>query len=362
MKKFLVFAIALYRIGSAFAQANADGSYTIPIYVNPDSFGPDRYTIYAAVGGGAVQPYLFDTGSPNLFTTASGGNFTGTTGSFSFAQGITYDYNVQNVAIALGNSAQQTIVSTGPINVAQVTQIDGNTITPNEKLQDNTYGDFGAGGYGSNTLATVLTQVDTGSLKEGYAVNVAGVTSGAGSLTLGISDALHDAFFNNPNAIILDLSDSGVDIPTADGTIPGFNKAQAGGTTVTMTKGADSASAQIGTVFDTGGGPNSIVYSGGFDNLGGGVLTIDSGAQNVLTVDGTTPWGGTVITDSDISGGIRVNPGGFVYQDYQILFDLSDRKIVLIPAAVPEPATGTLILAGIAAVAVFARQRSSGNS
>ncbi|MEO6848636.1 MAG: hypothetical protein ABI254_15400, partial [Chthoniobacterales bacterium] len=67
MKKFLLIVLlaTFASIKCGLSQANPDGSYTLPIYVT-NSQGPDNYIIYASVGGGALLPYLFDTGSPNL--------------------------------------------------------------------------------------------------------------------------------------------------------------------------------------------------------------------------------------------------------------------------------------------------------
>ena len=351
-KAAAILLMILATVTDGLSQTNPDGSYTVPIYVT-NTQGPDNYLIYASVAGGALQPYLFDTGSPNLFTTAPGGTITGT-GSFSFAQAITYGYNLQNTSIGLGTETQQTIVSTGNIGVANITSITDGTgthvIPPNLELSDNTYGDFGAGGYGNNTLATVLTQVPlTNGLKEGYIVNVAGKTSGTGSLTLGLSAAAIHAFENTPGAIVLPMSLSGSFIPTATGSIEGFNKAQVADTIVTITSTGGALSKMVGTVFDTGGGPNAIVYDPSYAGLGGGALTISYNSQDIVNDPGTTSWGGSVIADSDTSGGIRVNPGGSIYQDYAIMFDLTDQTVTLIPAAIPEPspATASLVVVGI---------------
>jgi hypothetical protein len=350
-----VLFVLLATATNGLSQTNPDGSFTIPIYVT-NSQQPDNYIIYASVGGSALQPYLFDTGSPNLFTTVPGGTITGT-GSFSFAQNITYGYNLQNTSIGLGTEGQQTIVSTGNIGVANITTItDGsgtNVIPPNLELSDNTYGDFGASGYGTNTLATVLTQVPlSNGLKEGYIVNVAGKTSGAGSLTLGLSAAAIQAFQNTPGAIVLPMSLTGSFIPTATGSIEGFNKAQVADTMVTISTTSGALSKMVGTVFDTGGGPNAIVYDPSFAGLGGGDLTISYDSQDILDDPGTTGWGGSVIADSNTSGGIRVNPGGSIYQDYAIMFDLTDQTVTLIPDAIPEPTATSASLTALALLLV----------
>jgi len=351
MKRLLLlaFGVCLLANHPALAQANTDGSYTVPIYVSGTSFGPDKYTIYASVGSGTMQPYLFDTGSPNWFTTAVDGTIVGS-GSFSFAENITYAYNIRASSIALGSATGQQITAAATINVAQITAITGqsgttNPTTPNQLLGDNTYGDFGAGGYGTTMLATALSQINTGSLGIGYVVNVAGIGSGQGALTIGLSQATRDQFYNNPDAIIMTMSGSaGALIPTANGTILGFEKDQVADTLVTITGDADTVSQLVGSVFDTGGGPNSIVYDPAFAGLGGGTLTIEYNGKIILQESGTTPWGGSVIVDSDTTGGIRVNPGGLIYDQYQVMFNLTDHQVVLVP--LPEPGAVGLLAAG----------------
>lgn len=148
---------------SAGAQTLGPAEYTIPIYINTTTTGPQRYNIYAGINGGSNLPYLFDTGAPNFFSAVITTNRFLTNGSFTFAQDPTYYYATNAVQISLG-SPIASVVTTGQINYAQINSIQTNSNTPpnphdGSVLANGTYGDFGAGLYGSSTLATVLSQV-----------------------------------------------------------------------------------------------------------------------------------------------------------------------------------------------------------
>ncbi len=366
---------ALAFAATAALTALAQGPYTVPIYVDtPSNFSPDRYTIYASMTGGnsttsAIVPYLFDTGAPNMFSTLGGAGHS-VTDSFTFAQGLSYNYYMDPVTVTLGDNLGNPLASTGAgVNVASVVSITsgGNTtFTSNNMLADNTYGDFGAGLYGTSTLATILTQLPLGpGLQAGYLVNVAGVVSGNGTLTIGLSSAAITAAENAPGAIIMPLSLSGNLIPTTSGNfINGYNKAQVANATVSLTNPIASNTTPL--VLDTGGGPNSVIYSTAFgaDSSGTRALTLSYNGSTILAYPGTTPYGGNVVIANDISGGTRINPGGAaIYDNYEVMFLLPTGstlgEVVLIPAPVPEPATFALLASGVAGLlSLFRRRRS----
>ena len=337
----------------------AQGPYQVPIYVDSaTNYSPDRYTIYAGMSGGnspntAIVPYNFDTGAPNMFSTLGGEGFTAT-GNFSFAQGLTYNYYDDPVTVTLGDNAGDAIVSTGSgVNVASVVSITsgGNTtFTSNNTLADDTYGDFGAGLYGNSTLATVLNQFPLAAgLQPGYLVNVAGVTSGNGTLTIGLSAAAIAAAENAPGAIVMQLSLSGNMIPTTGGNlINGYNKAQVANATVTLTTSGTIANT-MPLVLDTGGGENVAIYSTGFgpNSSGNGTVNLSYNGQTILQDTDTTPFGGNVDVINDISGGTRINPGGAaIYNNYEVMFllstDSNPGEVILVPSTVPEPAESSL--------------------
>lgn len=361
MKAALLFPLLV--LGAAL-QAGAQ-PVTVPIYVNENDYSPNRYTIYAGLGGGPILPYLFDTGAPNMFTVvgAQGGT---PTGNFTFATETTYNYFLNPVPVTLGTSSGTPIVSSITANVAAVVSITQNgTTTPTQgtMLPDGTYGDFGAGLYGTSTLGTILAQIPlSAGLLPGWSVNVAGLASGNGTLTLGLTPEAIQTAKNTPGAIIMPMSPSGDQIPTFSGLISGYNKAQVASTTVRLENGSDVVEQTLPTVFDTGGGPNVVIYDTAFLPAANGNVTISYNGTQFVQYDGTTPFGGRVIVDSNLTGGLRVNPGGAaIYQNFEVLFALdpngSQGELILVPAAVPEPSSFVLILAALGCVGFIHRFR-----
>lgn len=318
---------------SAFLQggtskADTNGPYVVPIYINSNNYGPSRYTIYARIGTGPMLPYLFDTGAQQL-TSVIGGQSGEATDCFSFASGTAYCYYQTNSTVTLGYKSGLDVVASRPMNYGAIADINGNATT-GEALADGTYGDFGAGFYGSGTLASVLSNITLPSgLLPGWAVDVAGsnVANGQGTLTIGLTQSMIDAAKSNRSSIVMPMTKSGVLIPGPTGEtgptglIPGSNTAQVAGTVVTITKGGKRVSKILPTVLDTGGGPNAVVYDPNFATVNGGNLTITYGGKTIVKYNGTTPWGGKVVAMPPTIGWPRANPGGAtIYQNFQVIF------------------------------------------
>ena len=362
-------------IGLCSVAIHAQTPIEIPIYVDSSTnYSPNRYTIYAGMSGGNspsanIVPYIFDTGAPNMFSTLGGFGNTATA-SFTFAQAPTYNYFNDSVSVSLGDSNGTLLASTASnVNVASIVSITGSdgttSFTSNNMLGDGTYGDFGAGLYGTNTLATVLTQLPLAAgLQQGYLVNVAGVTSGSGTLTIGLSASAIAAASNSPGAIIMQLSPSGNQIPTTNGlTINGYNKAQVSDASVVLRQDFTSITNTMPIVLDTGGGPNVAIYSTNFGSLTGGGVNLSYNGQTILSYTNSTPYGGSVGVSTDTSGGTRINPGGAaIYENYQVMFILSTNssvngEVILVPNTVPEPSVNVLILFGILGSLCFLKRR-----
>jgi hypothetical protein len=150
----------------------------------------------------------------------------------------------------------------------------------------------------------------------------------------------------------MQLSLSGNVIPTASGNINGYNKAQVGNATLTVTANG-TFSNSIPLVLDTGGGQNVVIYSNNFgpNSSGTGNATLAYNGQTILQDNGTTPYGGNVDVVNDISDGERVNPGGAaIYDNYEVMFVLSGNstpgEVILVPYTVPEPGAAAA-LAGL---------------
>lgn len=311
----------------------------IPIYITANDYGPDRYTIYAGLNNGPIVPYLFDTGAPFFFSVigAQGGT---ATGNFSFASKVDYNYFIKNATVSLGDQFGNELAKTGSMNYAAVVSI-GNQTTTGGPLADNTYGDFGAGLYGNSTLCTVLSQIPIGgNLTTGWIVDVAGLNGGNGTLTIGLTANMVAQAKSTPGAIVIPMAFSGNNIATANGTIPGYNKAQVSGTTLTISKnGCTTRSMIIPTVFDTGGGHNAVAYAPPLKALNGGNMTLSYRGRPILSFNGTTPFGGNVVVENTTLGGVRCNPGGAaIYQNYKVMFSLNSigtGEVILVPSPIP---------------------------
>jgi len=377
MKKTILFSVFIF-LGclGLRAQTNADGSYSIPVYLtNPAVYGPSYYTVYVGISGvdsGALLPYMFDTGSPNFFSVAGtiGNSNASTNGFFNFSGNGSpgYFYQTLTNTISLGSSNQTTYATTANnVDWAQIA-IVSNTVGPtnypsNNLLPDGTYGNFGAGLYGSSTLATVLTQIplDSG-LKQGYSINFTTnlTASGTGSLTLGLSAELLNTLSNMPGAIVLSLLTNGSNLPTATGTVPGYQRAQVSNVAVSLTKDGVTTNVNMPFVLDTGGGVNQIIYDTDtnlafYDHATN--LIVSSNNQTLYTISNdTTAWGGQVDVDTNNTNGIRINSGGYFFGSNIVTFDLTDGIVIIDP--VPEPSTYVLFGLGVLTLVIVARRRA----
>jgi len=351
------------------AQTNADGSYTIPIYQNPSSLTPSHYTIYASFGNGPLLPYLFDTGAPYLMSFYNNTTNLSTNGAFTFSTGLTYFYNEIDQSVSLGTSAGQTNVTTAsPVNLGQVNYTDADIFdpasttnqvaNPTSPQADGTYGDFGAGFYGSSTFATILAQLPlAASLKQGYTLNVT-TNSLQGSLTLGLTESSLDALSNAPGAIVMSLLPTGTNIPTATNDIPGYAKTQVADVNISLSKQGVTTNSQIPFVLDTGGGPNAVLYStnlAGFGDATNLSVSSTNGQQLYTVTDNQTPWEGNVSVITNLAGGERLNSGGYFFQSNIVTFDLSDGVVIIDP--VPEPASWAMLVLSLGGALLCLRHR-----
>lgn len=375
-RKLLLCLSALIVLLGSFtsrAQINPDGSIDIPVYVtNPGVFTPNYYTVYVGISGvdnGALLPYMIDTGSPNFFSVAGTGGSsyseTNTNGFFDFSGNGSpgYWYATQTNTISLGSSNQTVLASTASaVDWAQVRYIsaenNGGYTFSNAVPQSNTiiadrgiYGNFGAALYGSSTLATILTQIPMAAgLKVGYSLNFTTnlTASGTGSLTIGLSPGLLSSLSNMPGAMVLTMQPSGTNLPTAAGSVPGYQRAQVSDVAVSLSKEGATTNLTMPLVLDTGGGVNQIIYDTNpsltqFD--GATNLTVSTNAQIVYNIVGnSTAWNGSVQVNTNSPYGIRINSGGYFFQSNIVTFDLSDGIVIITP--VPEPSSFYLLLAG----------------
>lgn len=352
---------------------NTAASYEVPIYVQ-NTQDPSNYWIYVSqdAGGSNAVPYLFDTGSPNMFTVQGSNTAITPTANFTFGDGDpVYGYYVAGQNLTLTDSSSTAVTPTvSNFNTAMVVAINGNTVS-NNALADGTYGDFGAGFYGTATLSTLLAAVPlSAGSRLGYIVNVAGITSGTGALTLGLTPERIAEIQSTPGAIQMTMNSSGQQIQGFDGLINGYAQGLAD-TTVTVDTENGPASANLPTVFDTGGGANGVIYysdSSADPDLFHGItpdssFSLNYGGETFDAWSGASPWGGHVASiGNQTPAENRVNAGGYLYQNYIVMVDLESGVLTLAPATVPEPSTFALL--AVAAVGFLClgrrRRRSDG--
>ncbi|OJW25141.1 MAG: hypothetical protein BGO51_27850 [Rhodospirillales bacterium 69-11] len=349
--------------------------YVVPLY---HLQGSTNLMIYAALNGGPLEPYLLDSGSPNMFATYGAwwpGHDTpvspSSTESFTFANGTTYDYVPVSTSVSLGDAAGTVLAGAANVNVAQIVSIVAHGTSYGFDdwaaavaqggapiAADSSYGNFSAGLYGSNELATVLAQVPIGEgLENGFIIQSGGATATVGTLTIGLDPTVIAVWKADARTIVLPMAATGTLLPNPDGnttSVMGAGKAQVGNTAITLDSGTTATTFAVPTVIDTGGGPNNIIYNpGGTPDLGAFL----QGTSNVLqdgigyelfgttvggtvvplmsyvTSPGTLPGGGNslAIQSTSIPGTLRVNPGINLFDQYDVMFDLQDGEVLLQP-------------------------------
>jgi|GEM_PF-1718227 len=361
--------------GTVKVNTEKQGPYSIPIY-QMNNNGTIGFAIYASLNGGPMVPYLLDTGSPNFFPTYGSwwpgtevptastppGQYTQT-----YASGATYTYNIANVAVSLGSKTGSAVTPAVQANVGQIittgtqsalecyTNWASSYSKGGASFGDGTFGNFGAGLYGSSTLATILAQLPLSpDLKPGFIVRSGGANSAVGELIVGLSRDSISAF---PNPMTMDPS--GNNLPNAFGvTVPGYGAAQVANTQVTLSDNNGAPYVQtMPTVFDTGGGPNNVIYQnqsgpnavpGSFVNDGSSVVKTglnysiqDSTGRTVYSLTtGDTGNVNRTVVDPQYNVGLgypRLNPGVAIFLTNDVMYNLGDGTLGLIPTPVTIP-------------------------
>ncbi|MGH8047985.1 MAG: hypothetical protein ACREKL_12135, partial [Chthoniobacterales bacterium] len=148
------------------------------------------------------------------------------------------------------------------------------------------------------------------------------------------------------------------------GNVPAYEATQV--TTSIVHLNGSQYTAAVPTIFDTGGGDEVVFYqdqspgarnpvpasliTGGADHgkvLPGTAFSLtgvnESSAQQSFlsfTVQNTLPAQNTLDVDANLTvgiGGVRLNTGIQVFNEYQVLFDLDDGLLILVPIPAPTP-------------------------
>jgi hypothetical protein len=361
--------------------SDAGGPYIIPLVHRAGDLA-----IYVSVGGGPLEPYLFDTGSPQMLasygawwpdTVAPTSATPDGQHTTSFASGIVYTYNDVTEPIALGDPSGQILTPSVDANLGQIITTgtsDSGNLSPlatyqqfqnsvaqtGAPLEDDMYGNFGGGLYGDTTLATILAQLPLApGLTPGFVVRSGGDDpSATGELIVGLTPEMISSF-----STTLPMNPSGLTLANNySQSVPGYEGAQVDVTTVELSKdGTPNYTASLPTVFDTGGGPNNLIYQdqssssanavpsafivgdGSSGRIKDGVTyaILNSLDMPIYTVNtGNTPYVNITAVDPNYDVGLgypRLNPGLGLFYANDVMFDLGGGILGLSPETAVNP-------------------------
>lgn len=353
-------AVAL--VGAATVEAASPEPIEVPIY-HRTTGGKRNFLIYVGVGGGPLNPYLFDTGSPAMYSTY-GKWWPGHTTlvdavgkkKITYASGTVYHYDGVRTAVSLGTREGTVIVTAPKARIGRITNADDQTPAASfhawaAKVRDgkppftsdDTYGNFGAGLHGDPHLGTVLSQVpiDRG-LRRGFVVMSGGRTARQGTLVIGLTQEMIAQFRWR-----LPMTPTGRELPAPLGAshgAPGYRKAQVANTVVRLARDGARWHDVIPTVFDTGGGDGTWAYGAeppadfvkGRQSYGrarvGTDFSLEYAGRPILAyASGSKPASNILGFIEAERKDLRINPGILMFYTYDVMFDLDDGFIGLRP-------------------------------
>ena len=338
--------------------------------------GGNRLGINALIVGGTLSPpvtYLFDTGSAEFIsaygttgttstqTSAWWGppqsfTLTGSSGTTSYTGGGGYVHRAVNVAVTLAGTGGGSLTTGSSYCVSQATAhlMNGipqagwlaesppsGTIPP---LQGTFYGTFGADLTDPSAgLYGFINQFQTGTgVTPGFVVDA---TSPRPTLTLGLDQTVTSRF----SAVA----------PLVAGTNGGFMENLVNAN-FTFTSATSSTSLPaIPTIFDTGTPGSMVIYTGSAMQLPPGFEPVTIGGIAVLpecTVQFSLGGANWSVSSTDVAVMPAANSVGGItlglpfFEDYAVMYDVGSGTIGFAAAAVPEPATSAMVLAGLAGV------------
>lgn len=354
--------VAVSILGAAAATAPATAApYEVPLY-HFRTEGYRGFLIYASVGGGPLVPFLFDTGSPAMFSVYGrwwpgyrkliderGGD------KISFASGTVYHYAPVTTPVSIGTRGGRVIATAAAASIGRITNVDdqsprrafrqwaenveagGAALAP-----DPTYGNFGAALHGDASFGTVMTQFPLRKgLKRGFVVQSGGRDAKVGRLTIGLTEETIASFRWR-----LPMAPTGERLPgtgTRDGP-PGYLKAQVANTVVRLSRNGRNWSGVIPTVFDTGGGIGTWAYGSSVprdvfvkndsnEARTGTAFDLRYAGTSLLAFrSGDTPARDILGFIPASADDLRINPGILMFYTYDVMFDLDDGFIGLRPA------------------------------
>lgn len=342
------------------AGLEADGSYSVRIYHGYEYGTNPVLRIYASINGGTMVPFLLDTGSPNLFATYGswwpGSPTQVEIGQYrdKFSSGNEFYYNDTTARVTFGDRNQNSVVSvTGVVAQMTLADVNGNVsdydnwkhVDPATQtaLPNGTFGNMGFGLEGNGNvpgLATLAAQIPLrAGMQSGFVINTGGSQTSRARLVLGLSPGVMANFLSS-QALVLKMAPTGGTIPGPNGTtVPGYQEAQAGYTTVTVTYLGQKYTGALPTIFDSGGGKNT--YINAFGSFLAAIssstyypdeIEVTSGLQQIFNYLRHTPLGGGLSVDPTAGGSDpRTNTGLSIFMQYLVLFNLTGGWMSLLP-------------------------------
>lgn len=348
--------------GAATVEAASPQPIEVPLY-HRTTDGYPSFLIYVGVGGGPLNPYLFDTGSPAMYSTygtwwPGHSTLVDAVGKkkITYASGTVYHFDELRTPVSLGTRQGKVLATAPTARIGRITNADEQT--PRQSFRewaaavrdggtpfpsDRTYGNFGAGLHGNGHFGTVLSQLplDRG-LKRGFVVLSGGRKAKQGRLLVGLTEEMIASFRWR-----LPMAPTGRRLPAAPGEAhgpPGYRKAQVGNTVVRLARGDARWHATIPTVFDTGGGDGTWAYgaavppafAAGGEADGparrGTAFALEYAGRPILAYDsGNRPARDILGFIAAAPRDLRINPGILMFYTYDVMFDLDDGFIGLRP-------------------------------
>lgn len=398
-RQFLLWAAGIFLAVPARG-ADIEHVYTIPLKTFGYESGGStyyKYGIHVGIGGGGPQMFEFDTGGEGFYASYSGSaawwgaNVTVSANTFTktFGSGISYQGNVADAPVTFYRGDGSVVLSpAATFKVGQADTITQNSTTlwPNAgsqaPVEDHFYGDFGLTlKHGAHGIENIFAQLTYGNgITGGYKVSLGpyGSTSGA-SVQVG----LNAADLANPDAIWFEMQGANPSDPFTGSGFATYS-AEILSANMTLTLGGDTHTfTDLGINLDTGNPTPGLDFNHADKSLlepfsemsGSDLVQLSNGTELTLV---STPAGVSVpeLTVFSLTAGNErgknlvyekergdggatyLNVGALIFQQYDVVYNLENGLIGLIP--VPEPSACALLAAALLFVpAYLLRQRRS---
>jgi len=397
LRQFFLWAAGLLLIASAQA-ADIERVYSIPLKTFGYESGGStyyKYGIHVGIGGGGPQLFEFDTGGEGFYASYSAsaawwGNtdVTVSTTPFTktFGSQISYEGFVADAPVTFYCGDGSVVLS--PAATFKVGQADtitqyftqGNaTLWPNAgsqaPVEEHFYGDFGLTlKHGAHGIENIFAQLTYGNgITGGYKVSLGpyGSTSGAN-----IQVGLRAEDLANPDTIWFEMQGANPSDPFTGSGFATYS-AEILSANMTLTLGGDTYTfTDLGINLDTGNPTPGLDFNHADKSLlepfsemsGADLVQLSNGTEltlvstpagvsvpevTVFSLTAGNERGRNLVYESERGdgGATYLNVGALIFQQYDVVYDLENGLIGLVP--VPEPSACALLAAALLFVPAY---------